>query len=163
MLGRVSSVPGDTYSLGCLDLFFSCFFILRVGACFVGKQQVLKNVKVEYEVLEGWEEDISECKEWDDLPAAAQVYVRRVEVRHKPFNGLARFARPLEWTFVGYLLIVVRRRSAAVCIRVLRVGTKKTSRVSNGLGLAAVCIGHSYHTCIIAFRAATNFPTCLFS
>ncbi|CAM9349622.1 unnamed protein product [Hapterophycus canaliculatus] len=40
---------------------------------------VLKNVKVEYEVLEGWEEDISACKEWDDLPTTAQVYVRRVE------------------------------------------------------------------------------------
>jgi len=44
---------------------------------------VLKNVKVEYEVLAGWEEDISECKQWDDLPTNAQVYVRRVEVREK--------------------------------------------------------------------------------
>lgn len=32
-------------------------------------------------MLPGWEEDISECKEWDDLPTNAQVYVRRVEVR----------------------------------------------------------------------------------
>ncbi|CAM9856521.1 unnamed protein product [Ectocarpus sp. 6 AP-2014] len=40
---------------------------------------VLKNVQVEYEVLAGWEEDISDCKEWDDLPTNAQVYVRRVE------------------------------------------------------------------------------------
>lgn len=45
------------------------------------KKQVLKNVQVEYEVLAGWDEDISACKEWDDLPTNAQVYVRRVEVR----------------------------------------------------------------------------------
>lgn len=44
-------------------------------------QQVLQKVKVEYEVLAGWDEDISECKDWDDLPTNAQVYVRRVEVR----------------------------------------------------------------------------------
>lgn len=42
---------------------------------------MLKNVKVEYEVLPGWDEDLSDCKEWDDLPTNAQVYVRRVEVR----------------------------------------------------------------------------------
>ncbi len=44
------------------------------------KKQVLRNVKVEYEVLPGWDEDISECKQWDDLPANARAYVRRVEV-----------------------------------------------------------------------------------
>lgn len=44
-------------------------------------RQVLSNIKVEYEVLAGWEEDISDCKEWDSLPLNAQVYVRRVEVR----------------------------------------------------------------------------------
>lgn len=44
---------------------------------------MLKNVKVEYEVLAGWEEDISECKQWDDLPTNARAYVRRVEVREK--------------------------------------------------------------------------------
>ena len=43
--------------------------------------QVLSNIKVEYEVLAGWEEDISDCREWDSLPLNAQVYVRRVEVR----------------------------------------------------------------------------------
>eukprot|EP00903_Cladosiphon_okamuranus_P020222 g18562.t1 len=41
--------------------------------------KVLQKVKVEYEVLAGWDEDISECKGWDDLPTNAQVYVRRVE------------------------------------------------------------------------------------
>ena len=32
-----------------------------------------------YEMLEGWWEDISGCREFSDLPAAAQAYVLRVE------------------------------------------------------------------------------------
>lgn len=43
--------------------------------------QVLRDVVVEYEVLAGWDKDISDCKEFDNLPVNAQVYVRRVEVR----------------------------------------------------------------------------------
>ena len=32
-----------------------------------------------YEYLDGWNEDISACREFGDLPAAAQTYVRRLE------------------------------------------------------------------------------------
>ena len=32
-----------------------------------------------YEYLEGWSEDISGCREFGDLPAATQAYVRRLE------------------------------------------------------------------------------------
>ena len=32
-----------------------------------------------YETLPGWEEDISGCRSWDDLPEKAQRYFERVE------------------------------------------------------------------------------------
>lgn len=44
-------------------------------------EKVLRDVVVEYEVLAGWDKDISDCKEFENLPVNAQVYVRRVEVR----------------------------------------------------------------------------------
>lgn len=39
----------------------------------------LGKVVCEYESLEGWAEDISKCRRFDDLPAAAKRYIRRVE------------------------------------------------------------------------------------
>ncbi|MCW2613488.1 MAG: purA [Frankiales bacterium] len=33
-----------------------------------------------YEYLEGWTEDITGARTFDDLPATAQAYVRRLEV-----------------------------------------------------------------------------------
>jgi len=39
----------------------------------------LYNVKVIYEELPGWSEDISKCSNFEDLPANAQKYVLRVE------------------------------------------------------------------------------------
>jgi len=42
-------------------------------------QSDFHHAKPVYELLEGWWEDISECREFDDLPAAAQAYVLRVE------------------------------------------------------------------------------------
>lgn len=41
--------------------------------------QLLQQCQVEYEVLPGWEEDITKCKTFEDLPANAQAYVLRVE------------------------------------------------------------------------------------
>ena len=32
-----------------------------------------------YEDVEGWEEDISGMRNWDELPAAAQKYVLKIE------------------------------------------------------------------------------------
>lgn len=40
---------------------------------------LLEQVEVVYETLPGWKSDISKCRAWSDLPAAAQAYVRRVE------------------------------------------------------------------------------------
>ncbi|KAG6546812.1 hypothetical protein Mapa_011758 [Marchantia paleacea] len=40
---------------------------------------VLESVKVEYEELPGWIEDISSIRQYKDLPAAAQAYVERIE------------------------------------------------------------------------------------
>uniref|UniRef100_A0A7S3XG82 Adenylosuccinate synthetase, chloroplastic n=1 Tax=Picocystis salinarum TaxID=88271 RepID=A0A7S3XG82_9CHLO len=40
---------------------------------------LLEQVEVVYETLPGWKSDISKCRTWSDLPAAAQAYVRRVE------------------------------------------------------------------------------------
>ena len=42
-------------------------------------QSDFHHAKPVYELLDGWWEDISECREFDDLPAAAQAYVLRVE------------------------------------------------------------------------------------
>jgi adenylosuccinate synthase len=39
----------------------------------------LDHVKPVYEVHEGWGEDITAARTWDDLPAPAQAYVRRLE------------------------------------------------------------------------------------
>jgi adenylosuccinate synthase len=41
--------------------------------------QLLEESVVEYEVMDGWDEDISKCKTFEELPAAAQKYVLRVE------------------------------------------------------------------------------------
>ena len=42
-------------------------------------QSDFHHAKPVYELLDGWSEDISECREFEDLPAAAQAYVLRVE------------------------------------------------------------------------------------
>jgi adenylosuccinate synthase len=39
----------------------------------------LGECEVVWEEMEGWEEDITGCKTFESLPAAAQTYVRRVE------------------------------------------------------------------------------------
>jgi len=41
--------------------------------------QVLEESTVQYEVMQGWEEDISKCRNFEDLPITAQKYVHRVE------------------------------------------------------------------------------------
>ena len=32
-----------------------------------------------YETMDGWEDDISECRDFADLPKATQLYVQRLE------------------------------------------------------------------------------------
>ncbi len=39
----------------------------------------LERVKPVYENVQGWKDDISACRTWDDLPPAARAYVRRIE------------------------------------------------------------------------------------
>lgn len=39
----------------------------------------LEQVEVEYESVKGWSEDISKFSSWDQLPANAKAYVRRIE------------------------------------------------------------------------------------
>eukprot|EP00397_Hematodinium_sp_SG-2012_P023386 GEMP01024291.1.p1 GENE.GEMP01024291.1~~GEMP01024291.1.p1 ORF type:complete len:449 (+),score=78.78 GEMP01024291.1:49-1395(+) len=52
----------------------------------------LKEVRVVYEELPGWEEDISKARSMDDLPVNAQKYLRRVEEHLKV---------PISWVGVG--------------------------------------------------------------
>jgi len=40
---------------------------------------VLAGVECEYETLEGWDEPIDGCTHYDELPAAAKAYIRRIE------------------------------------------------------------------------------------
>jgi adenylosuccinate synthase len=39
----------------------------------------LADVKPVIEVLRGWEEDLSECRKWDDLPEAARNFIQFLE------------------------------------------------------------------------------------
>jgi len=41
--------------------------------------KTLSECEVEYEILPGWSEDISKCKNFEDLPPNAQAYVLRVQ------------------------------------------------------------------------------------
>ena len=47
---------------------------------------------VEWQEMEGWDEDISGCKTFESLPRAAQAYVRRIE----ELLGV-----PIKWIGVG--------------------------------------------------------------
>lgn len=46
---------------------------------FPGDLRVLERLKVEYEVLPGWQTDISSIRNYADLPLAARRYVERIE------------------------------------------------------------------------------------
>ncbi|KAJ6300113.1 hypothetical protein OIU76_020998 [Salix suchowensis] len=46
---------------------------------FPGDLRLLEQLKVEYEVLPGWNSDISSVRKYEDLPKAAQQYVERIE------------------------------------------------------------------------------------
>ncbi|KAF9665019.1 hypothetical protein SADUNF_Sadunf16G0078600 [Salix dunnii] len=46
---------------------------------FPGDLRLLEQLKVEYEVLPGWNSDISSIRKYEDLPKAAQQYVERIE------------------------------------------------------------------------------------
>jgi len=52
----------------------------------------LGKVVCEYETLEGWSEDISKCRRWDELPEAARRYVIRIQ----ELLGV-----PVSWVGVG--------------------------------------------------------------
>eukprot|EP00741_Cyanophora_paradoxa_P005149 tig00000863_g4991.t1 len=52
----------------------------------------LAEVEVEYETMPGWTEDISSCRSFDELPAACQRYVRRIE---------ELIGCPIRWIGVG--------------------------------------------------------------
>lgn len=59
---------------------------------FPGQVDDLKVAQPVYETLPGWEEDITGARSWDDLPANAQAYVRRVS---------QLVGKPVEWISVG--------------------------------------------------------------
>ena len=42
-------------------------------------EAVCAHEQVEYERMEGWEEDITKVRSYEDLPGAAQRYVERIE------------------------------------------------------------------------------------
>jgi len=42
---------------------------------------ILKSCEPEYVTVKGWKQDTTGCRSWDDLPAAAQDYVRTLEDR----------------------------------------------------------------------------------
>ncbi|KAG7353894.1 adenylosuccinate synthetase [Nitzschia inconspicua] len=52
----------------------------------------LKDVEVEYEIMPGWKEDISQCREFDDLPENCKNYIHRIE----EIVGV-----PIRWIGVG--------------------------------------------------------------
>ena len=54
--------------------------------------EILSKVEVEYEVMPGWTEDISQCKSFSDLPMNCQKYILRVQ----ELIGV-----PIRWIGVG--------------------------------------------------------------
>jgi len=52
----------------------------------------LKDVEVEYETMQGWDEDISKCRRFEDLPKNCKTYVLRIE----EILGV-----PIRWIGVG--------------------------------------------------------------
>ncbi|ORZ09340.1 adenylsuccinate synthetase [Lobosporangium transversale] len=59
---------------------------------FPANLSLLENVEVIYETFPGWKTDISKCRQFEDLPANAQKYIRRIE----EICGV-----PVEWIGVG--------------------------------------------------------------
>ena len=52
-------------------------------------QSEFHHAKPVYEFFDGWEQDISKCRSYDDLPANAQAYVRALEeMSGAPFWGV---------------------------------------------------------------------------
>lgn len=45
--------------------------------------ELLERVTVEYETLDGWTEDLSDVRKFEELPEAAQKYVKRIEELHE--------------------------------------------------------------------------------
>ena len=37
------------------------------------------NDQPQYEYLQGWRNDISQCRRWEDLPEACKYYINRIE------------------------------------------------------------------------------------
>jgi len=54
--------------------------------------ELLQNISVEYEVVDGWKEDISRYRTFTELPVNCQNYVRRIE---------QLLAVPIKWIGVG--------------------------------------------------------------
>ncbi len=46
---------------------------------FSGDARLLAHCTPVYETLPGWQENLSECRTWQELPAAAQNYVQYIE------------------------------------------------------------------------------------
>lgn len=83
-----------TYN-GCTDIFLTKLDVLtgweKIPVCvgyevngerldtFPSDQTVLAEAKPIYELLDGWSEDISGCRTFEELPAATQAYVLRLE------------------------------------------------------------------------------------
>lgn len=51
----------------------------KVSERFTGRAETLEKVVPQYVELEGWQEDLSHCKSFDELPLAAQKYVSYIE------------------------------------------------------------------------------------
>jgi len=59
---------------------------------FPANLSLLERVEVVYETVPGWKTDISKCRTFENLPANAQSYIRRIE---------ALCGVPIEWIGVG--------------------------------------------------------------
>ena len=59
---------------------------------FPAQQSVLYHCEPEYEELQGWNTDITGVREFEDLPAAAQSYIRYIEEKVEV---------PIGWVSVG--------------------------------------------------------------
>ena len=75
----LSAFPGKTRILIKDAKFTRVAGSNKMLLCFLASLEVQKHMEVEYITMPGWTEDIANVRKFEDLPEAAQNYVRAVE------------------------------------------------------------------------------------
>ena len=77
---------------------------------FPGQVEELRNARPVYETVPGWREDVTGARTWDELPAAAQAYVRRIETLIGVPVGVVSVGPDREQTIIRHESLVPREK-----------------------------------------------------